>query len=113
MSLDYSKELTLVQGNLTMADLDNAIAKPMDTKPGKKYFIALLFTTSLLLLGVLGVSLTFFYGIGEWGNNQPVAWGLGYYKFRFLGWYCARRYIDFCNSLFVKTKMENRHFEIC
>ena len=85
MSPDYTKEITLVQGNLTMADLDNAISKPMNEKPGRKYFIALTFTTSLLLLGVLGVSLTFYYGIGEWGNNQPVAWGWGITNFVFWG----------------------------
>ena len=83
MSIDYSKEITLVQGNLTMAELDNAIARPMDERPGKKYFIALAFTTSLLLLGIIGVSLTFYYGIGEWGNNQPVAWGWGITNFVF------------------------------
>ena len=42
--VDYSKEIPLVQGDLTMADLDNAIAKPMVTKPGRVYFISLAFT---------------------------------------------------------------------
>ncbi len=83
MSVDYSKELPLVRGNLTMADIDNAIAKPMSTKPGKKYFLALAFTTGLLFLGALGVSITFYFGIGEWGNNQPVGWGWGITNFVF------------------------------
>ncbi|MEJ2506549.1 MAG: polysulfide reductase NrfD [Ignavibacteriaceae bacterium] len=83
MSVDYSKEIPLVQGRLTMAELDEAIAKPMSIRPGKIYFIALAFTSGLLLLGVLGVSLTFYFGIGEWGNNQPVAWGWGITNFVF------------------------------
>jgi len=83
VSVDYSKEIPLVQGRLTMAQLDDAIAKPMSVRPGKIYFIALAFTSGLLLLGVLGVSLTFYFGIGEWGNNQPVAWGWGITNFVF------------------------------
>jgi Ni/Fe-hydrogenase subunit HybB-like protein len=83
VSVDYTKEIALIQGRLTLAEIDEAIAKPMDTRPGKMYFIALAFTSGLLLLGVIGVSLTFYFGIGEWGNNQPVAWGWGITNFVF------------------------------
>jgi len=83
VSLDYSKEIPLIQGNLSMADLDDAIVKPLDTIPNKKFFLALLFTLSLLGLGGLGIALTFYFGIGEWGNNQPVSWGWGITNFVF------------------------------
>jgi len=83
VEIDYSIELPLVEGRPTLADIDRVIARPMETKPSKKYFIALGITVTMLLAGAVCLGLTLFYGIGMWGNNQPVGWGLGIVNFVF------------------------------
>lgn len=37
----------------------------------------------MLLIGVVSLGLTFYYGIGMWGNNIPVAWAFGIVNFVF------------------------------
>ena len=83
MDIDYSKELVLVEGNPPLADLDNTISQPLDQKPDKTFRIAISITGTLLLIGVICVGLTFYYGIGMWGNNQPVGWAFGIINFVF------------------------------
>jgi hypothetical protein len=38
---DYTKETVLVEGGLTRADVEECVAKPLDTKPDKKFLIAI------------------------------------------------------------------------
>jgi molybdopterin-containing oxidoreductase family membrane subunit len=83
LSLDYSQEIPVVEGGLRQAHIEELVAKPLDTKPDKKFLIAISISGSLLLLGVICVALTFYYGIGLWGNNQPVGWGFGIINFVF------------------------------
>jgi molybdopterin-containing oxidoreductase family membrane subunit len=83
VDIDYSKELVLVEGNPPLADLDNTISQPLDQKPDKTFLIAISITGTLLLIGVICVGLTFYYGIGMWGNNQPVGWAFGIINFVF------------------------------
>ena len=83
MTKDYSVELALVEGNPALRDLDDVIIAPINERPSKKYYIALSITGSLLLIGAICVGLTFYYGIGMWGNNQPVAWGFAITNFVF------------------------------
>lgn len=83
MEVDYSREAAVVEGNLRLAEIDKIIAKPMSEKPGKKYFLALTISTSALLIGAICVGITLFFGIGAWGNNQPVGWAFGIVNFVF------------------------------
>lgn len=83
MNIDYSKELPLVEGRMSIAEIEDLIAKPMDQKPDKKYFIALSVTLSLLGLGAVMLGLSFYYGTGLWGNNQPVGWAFPIVNFVF------------------------------
>ncbi|MBN8546658.1 MAG: polysulfide reductase NrfD [Ignavibacteria bacterium] len=55
----------------------------MSEKPTKKYFFALSITLSLLMIGAVSLGLTFYYGIGLWGNNQPVGWAFDIVNFVF------------------------------
>ncbi|QQS38280.1 MAG: polysulfide reductase NrfD [Ignavibacteriales bacterium] len=55
----------------------------MDSKPDKKFFMALTISGSALLFGVICVTLTLLYGVGLWGNNQPVGWGFAITNFVF------------------------------
>ena len=83
MNIDYSQELPVVEGGMKQAHIEQLVAKPLDTKPDKKFLIALSISGSLLLIGAACLALTFYYGIGLWGNNQPVGWGFDIVNFVF------------------------------
>ena len=83
MEVDYSTEAAVVEGNLRLAEIDRIISRPIEERPGKKYLLALSISSSFLLIGAICVGLTFFYGVGMWGNNQPVGWAFGIVNFVF------------------------------
>ena len=83
MNVDYSKELPTIEGRLSLAELEDLIAKPMDSKPDKKFLMALTISGSALLIGAVCVAATLLYGIGMWGNNVPVGWGFDITNFVF------------------------------
>lgn len=83
MSLDYSKEEIVVEGNPPLSELDRLISHPLDTKPSKKYFIALAFTSTLMVIGIIFIGITFYFGIGTWGNNDTISWGFAITNFVF------------------------------
>ncbi|MCX7880399.1 MAG: polysulfide reductase NrfD [Ignavibacteria bacterium] len=63
--------------------MNDAIARPLETKPTWKYYLALGISTSMLLFGVVCWGYTFYYGIGMWGNNQPIGWAFDIVNFVF------------------------------
>ncbi len=81
--VDYSQELSVVEGKPPLRSLDDLIAKPLEVKPDRKFYIALSVTLSMLGLFVIGLALTFWYGIGMWGNNNPVGWAFDIVNFVF------------------------------
>jgi molybdopterin-containing oxidoreductase family membrane subunit len=83
VNIDYSQEAPTVAGRLTLAQIEELVAKPMDTKPDKKYFIALSISVSLLLTGAIFLAFSIYYGTGLWGNNQPVGWAFPIVNFVF------------------------------
>ncbi len=83
MNIDYSRELPVVEGRLTLQQIEDLIAKPMSEKPDKKFFIAISITGTLLLFGAVCLALTFYYGTGLWGNNQPIGWAFDIVNFVF------------------------------
>ncbi len=85
MSFDstYTKELPLVENNPTLRQIDDAILLPTQIKPLKGWWIALGLSATALLIGAVALGLTFYYGIGMWGNNQPVGWAFGIVNFVF------------------------------
>lgn len=83
MNIDYSQEAPAVAGRLTLAQIEELVAKPLDTRPDRKYFIALSISGSFLLLGAICLGISFYYGIGLWGNNQPVGWAVPIVNFVF------------------------------
>ncbi len=82
-TVDYSQEVPIVEGRPTLQEINELIAKPLDTKPDKKFYIALSITLTMLTLGVIGLALSFYYGVGMWGNNNPVGWGFPIVNFVF------------------------------
>lgn len=83
MNIDYSQELPVIEGRINLADIDRLIAKPLDEKPDRKFFIALSITLTLLLIGAISVTYLFFNGTGVWGLNQPVGWAFDITNFVF------------------------------
>ena len=83
MNIDYSQEAPVVAGRLTLAEIEELVAKPMDIKPDKKYFIALSISVSVLLTGAVFLAFSIYYGTGLWGNNQPVGWAFPIVNFVF------------------------------
>lgn len=81
--IDYSQELSVVEGKPPLRSLDDIISKPLETRPDKKFYIALSITLSMLGLFVVGLGLTFWYGVGMWGNNNPVGWAFDIVNFVF------------------------------
>ena len=82
-SVDYSQELSVVEGKPPLRQIDEDIIKPLNTKPDKKFYIAISFTLFLTLIGAIGLGVSFYKGTGMWGNNNPVGWGLPIVNFVF------------------------------
>ena len=83
MSLDYSIEPAIVEKNPSFASINDLIARPTEQMPDKKYYIALSITTTMLAIGAFCFCLTFYYGVGMWGNNNPVGWAFDIVNFVF------------------------------
>lgn len=83
MHIDYSKEAPPIAGKLSLAEIEELVAIPLDTKPDKKFYIALSISGTALLIGAIALAFSFYYGTGLWGNNQPVAWGFPIVNFVF------------------------------
>ncbi|MEW6004541.1 MAG: NrfD/PsrC family molybdoenzyme membrane anchor subunit [Stygiobacter sp.] len=81
--VDYSHEISVIEGKPSLRELDDLIVKPLETKPNKNFLIALSMTLTLLGSFLIGLSLTFYYGIGMWGNNNPVGWAFDIVNFVF------------------------------
>jgi len=85
LSLDttYTKELPLVEGKHSFKEIEQVIALPTETKPNRGWWIAFGISSTSLLIGAISLALTFYYGIGMWGNNQPVGWAFDIINFVF------------------------------
>lgn len=86
-SKDYENDLRLeppiVEGNRTLKEIDNVIVAPLDRLPDLKFWIAFGFTLTLLMIGAVALALSFYYGTGLWGNNNPVGWAMPIVNFVF------------------------------
>lgn len=80
---DFSVEPSVVLTSPTFHDVTEVISKPIETKATLKWYIALAFSASLLMLEMLCWGISFYYGTGMWGNNNPVAWAFPIVNFVF------------------------------
>lgn len=83
MAIDYSKEPSVIEGNPTLGAIEDVIAAPLDKWPNIKYYAALSVTLTMLAVGLTCWGLSFYYGTGLWGNNNPVGWGFPIVNFVF------------------------------
>jgi len=79
----YTKQLPLVEQRSSFKELDDVIAKPTETKPSVKWLIGISISSTALLTGAVCLGLSFWYGVGLWGNNQPVGWAFDIINFVF------------------------------
>ncbi|MFP4370356.1 MAG: NrfD/PsrC family molybdoenzyme membrane anchor subunit [Candidatus Kapaibacterium sp.] len=82
MSNEYI-EAPVVEGKPTLKSLDDAISRPLEEKPDIKFYIGLGITLTMLMIGAVALALSFYYGTGLWGNNNPVGWGFPIVNFVF------------------------------
>lgn len=82
-TVDYSQELPVIENKPSLRQIDDVISKPLESKPDKKYYMALGVTVTMLMIGLVGLGLSFYYGTGMWGNNNPVGWGFPIVNFVF------------------------------
>jgi len=83
VSIEVLKEPSVIEGKPTFVEIDEQISAPIDKLPNIKYLIALGITSTMLLIGIICIGATFFYGIGLWGNNNPVGWAFDIINFVF------------------------------
>ena len=83
VSVDFTREETVVAGTPTAGEIDALISAPLDTFPPRMWWIAFGVTGTMLGIGAFCVGLTLFYGLGMWGVNQPISWGFDIVNFVF------------------------------
>ncbi|MCK5457734.1 MAG: polysulfide reductase NrfD, partial [Melioribacteraceae bacterium] len=83
VSSEYAQEFSVVEGKPSLRSLDEVISKPLNTKPGLKYYLALMVTLTMLGIGAVGLTASMYYGTGLWGNNNPVGWAFPIVNFVF------------------------------
>jgi Ni/Fe-hydrogenase subunit HybB-like protein len=82
-ALDYTRELPVVEGSPTAAEVDATIAAPLDQFPSRTWWIIFSVALSFFSIGVFCIGMTLYKGLGLWGVNQPVSWGFDIVNFVF------------------------------
>jgi Ni/Fe-hydrogenase subunit HybB-like protein len=81
--IDYTHEIPVVEGRPSAVSIDQSIEAPLIQKPSKVWYLLITITGSMLLFGAFCLGMTFYYGIGLWGNNIPVGWAFDIVNFVF------------------------------
>ena len=82
-TIDYTIEPPVVEGKPSLSSINEDIARPLETKPTKGWYIAISISLTMLLIGAVSLAVTFIEGVGVWGVNQPVGWGFDIVNFVF------------------------------
>jgi len=73
----------LVDGDRTLGDVTADISRPLEGKPTRLWWLALLAASSMLLLGAVAIGYQVMVGIGTWGLNKTVGWAFDITNFVF------------------------------
>lgn len=68
---------------MTARAISEHISAIINSKPGKKYILSLLFAFALAIQGFYTIYQTLWQGLGDWNINNDVAWGLSITSFVF------------------------------
>lgn len=82
-TIDYTIEPPVVEVKPSLSSINEDIARPLETKPTKGWYIAISISLTMLLVGAVSLAVTFIEGVGVWGVNQPVGWGFDIVNFVF------------------------------
>jgi Ni/Fe-hydrogenase subunit HybB-like protein len=70
------RRLPLVEGNPTLHDLTEVVARPVEVrKTPFGWWVGFLISASVLAFGLGAIGYLFWQGTGIWGLNRPVGWG--------------------------------------
>jgi len=73
----------LLDADRTMAQISDEVCRPMERRPGLKWWAAFLVAFSALALGVYCVHVLVTRGVGVWGLNKTVGWAFDITNFVF------------------------------
>jgi molybdopterin-containing oxidoreductase family membrane subunit len=77
------REVPLTDGPVTPGSLDDQVLSVTETRPPRKWFLSIAFTSLLMVMGFGFIGYTIATGIGVWGNNSPVFWAFDIINFVF------------------------------
>ena len=73
----------LIEGDKSLSQVTREVCAPMERRPGALWWLALLASGSLAMLGVLAIGYQIATGIGTWGENRTVGWAFDITNFVF------------------------------
>ncbi len=75
--LKYESQLRepLVEGEKNYHQITEDICRPIETRPGKLWYIGFTIAVCLLCFGIYSVYREVVYGTGQWNLNKTVGWG--------------------------------------
>ncbi len=82
-AIDYTREVPITDGAVTPAQVDAAIATPLDEFPVRRWWVLFAISLTILALGAGAVTVVVWKGLGMMGFNQPVAWAFDITDFVF------------------------------
>lgn len=65
----------LIQGNKTYLQITEDIARSVEAKPSRSWWIALSISATVMSWGLFCIAWTVWFGIGTWGLNRTIGWG--------------------------------------
>ncbi len=80
---DYTIEPDVIEKNPTLSEINDVVAAPMEAPPSNGWKVALGISFTMLIIGALSLGYSLYYGLGAWGNNQPVGWAFPIVNFVF------------------------------
>ena len=83
MTEDTNVRPPLIDGNKDFQQVTEDICAPMERRPTNLWWVAILVSSSMLLLGVVAVTYQVATGIGTWGLNNTIGWGFDITNFVF------------------------------
>ena len=81
--VDYTREEPVVAGRPTASEIDAVVSAPLDRIPTRPWWIAIGVTSTMFAIGLVCFGISFWFGLGVWGVNQPVSWGFDIVNFVF------------------------------
>lgn len=81
--LEAFRRPPIIEGGLTVSDINNVVAAPSERPTSKLWKIAFSIALTMATLGAAMIGYTVYMGVGVWGLNNPVGWGWDIVNFVF------------------------------